>query len=118
MRLAALWREQPLGRVLSSPFARCVQTVQPLAKTLGLPVDPTADLAEGHADDALQLVHSLVAEDAALCTHGDIIPSVLQALDREGMAVAAQWQWRKGSTWVLHAQDGSFTRATYVPCPV
>lgn len=118
MRLVALWRDQPLRRVLSSPFLRCIQTVQPLAESLALPVEETTDLAEGHADGALDLVHSLVADDAALCTHGDVIPALLRALDREGVAVAAEWQWRKGSTWVLHTEDGALTRATYVPRPV
>ena len=116
MGLVALWRDQPLTRVMSSPFVRCVETVQPLADARALPVEETPALAEGYAPDALQLVHDLVAEDVALCSHGDVIPFVLHALDREGVEVVPAWRWEKGSTWVLSA-TGSFTRATYVPPP-
>ena len=118
MQLVALWRDQPLKRVLSSPFVRCVETVQPLADALGLQVEQTPDLAEGAAADALGLVRGLAREDAALCTHGDVIPAVLRGLDRAGVTIAAAWAWAKGSTWVLDTADGQITRATYVPRPV
>ena len=118
MRLVALWRDQPLTRVLSSPFVRCVQTVEPLAAALDLDVEETEALAEGHADEALTLIEKLADQDAALCTHGDVIPEVLQSLEARGVQILAQWQWRKGSTWVLHSEDGSLTRATYVPRPL
>lgn len=118
MRLVALWRNQPLKRVLSSPFVRCVETVQPLADALGLPVEQMPDLGEGSADSALELVHTLVGDDAALCTHGDIIPAVLQALDRDGVVIQDGWKWSKAATWVLHGERGTFTRASYVPRPL
>lgn len=118
LRLMALWRDQPLGRVLSSPVARCVQTVQPLADALGMNVEEHDALAEGRAADALALIHDLAGEDAALCTHGDVIPQVLQALEAQGVQILAEWKWRKGSTWVLHSEDGAFVRATYVPRPL
>ncbi len=118
MRLVALWRDQPLKRVLSAPALRCRQTVEPLAQALGLDVEETHALAEGSVNAALDLIHSLVGEDAALCTHGDIIPEVLQHLEAEGVHILSEWKWRKGSTWVLHTEDGAFARATYVPRPL
>ena len=118
MRLVALWRDQPLKRVLSSPFVRCVQTVEPLASALELEVEETQALAEGHGTEALALVHELAGEDAALCTHGDVVPEVLQALESEGVHILAEWKWRKASTWVLHNEDGALARATYVPRPL
>lgn len=118
MRIAALWGDQPLERVLSSPFVRCVETVQPLADVVGVAVEPTQALAEGHADAALELIAGMVGEGAALCTHGDVIPAVLRSLERQGVTVVDQWTWAKGSTWVLHADAGAFIRATYVPRPL
>ena len=117
MRLVARWRDQPLKRVLSSPFVRCVQTVEPLASALGLQVEKTQALAEGRSADALALLHELAGEDAALCTHGDVIPEVLQALESEGVHIQSEWKWPKASTWVLHHEDGGLARATYVPRP-
>lgn len=118
MRLVGLWRDQPLHRVLSSPFVRCVQTVQPLAEAVGLAVEESVELAEGYAADAWALVQQLAAVDAALCTHGDIIPALLDNVDRGGATITDQRQWAKGSTWVLHAAGDSFTRAAYVPRPL
>ena len=117
-RLATLWHERPVKRVLASPFTRCVQTVEPLAMTLGVPVEETDALAEGNAAQALELIHELLGEDAALCTHGDVIPEVLQHLEAEGVHILSEWKWRKASTWVLDAEDGAYTRATYVPRPL
>lgn len=118
MRIVALWRDQPLKRVLSSPFVRCRQTVEPLASALGLEVEETEALSEGHALDTLDLVHELAGENVALCTHGDVIPEVLQALEAEGVHILSEWKWRKASTWVLHNDDGVLARATYVPRPL
>lgn len=118
MRIVALWRDQPLKRVLSSPSVRCVQTVEPLASALGIDVEQTEALQEGHADQALELVGELAGEDAALCTHGDVIPEVLQRLEAQGVHILSEWKWRKGSTWVLHTEGGALRRATYVPRPL
>jgi 8-oxo-dGTP diphosphatase len=54
-------------RVVSSPYLRCVQTVE----RIGLPVEIDERLAEGATPEALA---SLVAElgDAVLCTHGNV----------------------------------------------
>ena len=118
MRLVALWRNTPVKRVLSSPHTRCVETVEPLAAALGLEVEVVEALAEGNAPQALELIHELVGEDAALCTHGDVIPDVLQHLEEEGAHILSEWKWRKASTWVLEPEDGKITRAHYVPRPV
>ena len=85
-------------RVLSSPYLRCSQTVAPLAAARGLAVEPTDDLAEGEARAGLALARSLLSApgETVLCTHGDVVEEVLDALGvrREG------WT-RKGATWVL-----------------
>src|SRR5207302_2782924 len=47
----------PFGvrRVLSSPFVRCVQTVEPLARAAGIEVEVVEELAEGRAGKAVAL---------------------------------------------------------------
>jgi phosphohistidine phosphatase SixA len=117
-RLVALWRNQPLKRILSSPHTRCIQTMEPLAAALGLEVEPVEELAEGNSREALRLVHEIVGEEAALCTHGDVVPELLQALESEGVHILAEWKWRKASTWVLHTENSAITHATYVPRPI
>lgn len=59
-------------RVVSSPYLRCLETVEPL----GLPVEIDGRLAEGASRaEALELLDSLA--DAVACTHGDVVEAVL-----------------------------------------
>ena len=76
----------PLGvsRVVSSPYVRCVDTVQPLAALLEVPVEPDDRLAEGAGSAAL----ALVGEAGVLCcTHGDIAEALLGRGLKKGAAV-------------------------------
>jgi 8-oxo-dGTP diphosphatase len=79
-------------RILTSPFARCVQTVEPIAAARGLEIEETLALAEPPGPWARSLVEA-VGPGALLCTHGDVITEIL------GGEVA----YDKGSTWVLDA---------------
>jgi phosphohistidine phosphatase SixA len=72
--LVELLRPFELRRVVSSPYVRCVATVEPLAAALGLPVEPDDRLAEGGGRAALELI---LENGIVCCTHGDIIEEVL-----------------------------------------
>jgi 8-oxo-dGTP diphosphatase len=103
-------------RILSSPYTRCVQTVKPLAETLGLPIERTEALAEGHTPSALHLLRSLSDESVVTCGHGDVIPEILWALgDRDGLKLPPDMRWAKGSTWMLEGSGGRFSSAQYLP---
>lgn len=115
--LAALLRPSQFALVASSPAVRCVQTVEPLALACGLRVNADAALAEGNAARAVELVHSLAHIDTVLCSHGDVIPEVLNALAGAGVRIEDEWRWEKASVWTFHAADGRFTHATYLPPP-
>ncbi len=72
--IAAQLRSEDIRRVVSSPYVRCVQTVEPLAAELGLEVEIDDRLAEGAGGAA----RPLLAEDGAVaCTHGDVIYDLL-----------------------------------------
>ena len=61
-------------RVVSSPYVRCVETVEPLASALGLGVEQDDRLAEGAGAAATELL----AEDGVVaCTHGDVIHALV-----------------------------------------
>jgi len=63
-----------VGRIVSSPYVRCVQTVEPLAVALGLEVEEDDRLAEGAGHAA----RALLAEDGVVaCTHGDVVDELL-----------------------------------------
>lgn len=103
-------------RVFSSPYIRCLQTVEPLANRLSLRVEAMDELAEGSGSAALGLVRAFADEKVALCTHGDIIPEILVALaDEDRVDLGHRPRQAKGSVWVLEAHAGRFVRASYLP---
>jgi 8-oxo-dGTP diphosphatase len=103
--------------VLSSPYVRCVQTVAPLAAKLGLDVQHADALVEGaSSDESWHLVLALAAEDAVLCTHGDVIGDVLLRAETRGVDLPGR-RLEKGGVWVLDFDDGRPRTAKYVPPP-
>jgi 8-oxo-dGTP diphosphatase len=86
--LVELLRPYGLRRILSSPYVRCVETVEPLAAALGLPVEEDERLTEGVAGSGAR---ELLQEDGVLaCTHGDIVFEVLGDGLKKGAAVVLQ----------------------------
>src|SRR5207302_6791016 len=71
----------PVARIMSSPYVRCVQTVEPVAEKLKLDIERQPELAEGApVDQALALVRGAGGTTVVLCTHGDIVPAILEAV--------------------------------------
>jgi 8-oxo-(d)GTP phosphatase len=116
--LAGVLDEMGVRSIYTSPYRRCVQTAAPLGAHLGLPVIETDDLGEGPADGAIELVRKIANDDAALFSHGDIIPAVLEHLATvDGLDLGASPRCQKGSIWILETNGSSdkFVKATYVP---
>lgn len=105
-------------RILSSPYDRCIQSVQPLASAIGTEVEVDEALAEGpDIDAAYQLIDSLVGYNAVLCSHGDVIPAVINRMMWAGLTLDSRFYCSKGSNWEIHVEAGRFTTAHYVPPP-
>ena len=101
----------------SSPFLRCVQTLEPLGKATGLSVVKHELLAEGvDFIGTVDWMHTL-ADGAVMCSHGDVIPEVIDALERRGMEVSGFRESRKGSVWVLERRNNVFTSGHAWPPP-
>ena len=101
------------GPLLSSPFVRCRQTLEPLADRLGLDVVDDSRLGEGEwFEPALDLL-TAAPPGAVLCTHGDLLPELITALVRRGALLATMPDWRKGVVWeLLDTDDPGAERAT------
>jgi phosphohistidine phosphatase SixA len=98
------------GKLLASPFLRCIQTLEALAERLGAGVDTDIRLAEGGAfESVLELLHE-VPDGSVLCSHGDVIPATIQALHRRGMELQTPPDWHKSTIWVLRRKDARFTK--------
>ena len=108
-RQAALLVEQlapfRIERILSSPFTRCVQTVEPLAEARGLEVELTDDLAEGAGPKCVRtLVLELDGTAAAVCGHG---PELVPLFGKT----------KKGATVIVEAADGELGELGRLPPP-
>ena len=92
--------------MVSSPYLRCMQTLEPLASALDLPVLADERLLEGAGfEGALELLAE-VADGAVLCSHGDVIPETLDALVRRGMQVKTTAGLAQGNGVGAQAQRG------------
>ena len=115
--LATWLANYPVPQILSSPFVRCIQTVEALAAKLGLTIETVEFLSEAVPfEPALERLPSL-PDHAVLCTHGDLLPDLIEALVRRGTVIDGAMDWRKGTTWVLTREDGVVVRAHAVPPP-
>ncbi|MEM8619877.1 MAG: phosphoglycerate mutase family protein [Actinomycetota bacterium] len=115
--LAAKLGEKAPPRLVASPSLRCIQTLEPLGEAIGIKVEPDNRLFEGGGLlPVLELLDEL-PHRSVLCSHGDIIASVVMALERRGMEIAGVPDWRKASVWVLKRRDGAFDRAKSWPPP-
>jgi 8-oxo-(d)GTP phosphatase len=94
-----------IERVVSSPFDRCVQTVEPLAAARGLEVEPADELAEGAGSDRVRsLLAGLAGSAAAVCGHG---PELVPLFGKT----------RKGATVVIEAANGMLGELGRLPPP-
>jgi 8-oxo-dGTP diphosphatase len=92
-----------VGRIASSPYLRCTQTVAPLSVELGVPIEKRRELEEGASlEQSLALLREL-GDVAVVCTHGDVLANLF--------GEAGQ----KGSTRVVELQDGEPVLLEYLP---
>jgi 8-oxo-(d)GTP phosphatase len=99
-RLLALFLPEAL--VSASP-RRCVQTLAPLAKASGLPIEVDArfdELTSVYAAAAARLVaHAQTRASTVVCTQGAVIPAVLDTLYPR--LNGEDWTTAKGDGWLL-----------------
>ena len=113
--LLGLLADARIDAIVSSPAVRCTQSMVPLAKDRGLDVVEDAVLWEGGTLGPFRrLVDEL--DHAVFCSHGDLIPALIDELIGEGMDAVGR-DCKKGSTWVLEREGPNFVRGTYLPPP-
>jgi 8-oxo-dGTP diphosphatase len=84
-RLPDLLGDYEIARVLSSPAVRCLQTVEPLARSRGLDIEVREELSEEQQGEAgVELVRALIGEQAALCVHGGLSDTIAGVSQKKG----------------------------------
>jgi len=105
-------------RLLASPFLRCVQTLVPLGEQLHLEVEADDRLAEGTgAAGALSIAAEVRRTRAVLCSHGDVIPDLLDELLARGTSLRDELRWQKASTWAFTWDGDRLAEGRYLPPP-
>jgi 8-oxo-(d)GTP phosphatase len=105
--LPAALAEHAIERVVSSPHARCVESVEALAHRRNLRVEIRDELAP---DSPLEDVLALLAElpDAALvCTHREVFERLFDG----------ELTCEKGGTWLVERRGGELAPVAYLPPP-
>jgi 8-oxo-dGTP diphosphatase len=103
--------------LISSPYLRCVQTLEPLAALLGVAVILDDRLAEEKSFEPVLELLAEVPAQSVLCSHGDVIPATIEALVRRGMEVQSVVDWRKATVWVLRRKADRITKGKVWPPP-
>ena len=115
--IARFLGERPITVVRSSPAIRCLQTVAPLAHVRMCTVESDARLNEGSdAEAALALVDEFVDSEIALCSHGDVIPELIELLRSKGIPSEGRG-CEKGSIGQLDREGLTIIQATYLGRP-
>ena len=84
----------PIERIISSPFTRCVQTLEPLSNARAIEIEPDDDLAEGAgAERVRSLLLELGGTATAVSGHG---PELVPIFGKT----------KKGATVIVEAAEG------------
>ncbi len=118
--LMDLLRHFGVTSIYSSEYLRCIQTVEPLAELLALPVVEERLLGEdgypGNEAKACQFVRALAepSEATVACTQGNVVPDLIERLAGEdGFSYQAPLEAKKGSLWALSFAGGALCQAEY-----
>jgi 8-oxo-(d)GTP phosphatase len=107
-----------IERIVTSPYQRCLQTAEPLAAAIGARVEISEALAEeADIDASYALADGLIGANAVLCSHGDVIPALVNRMMWAGLALSSRFFCSKGSMWEISVDGGKFTTGHYVPPP-
>jgi phosphohistidine phosphatase SixA len=90
-------RDDRITRILCRPAVRCLETVEPLARRRGLPVE-AAEVLRGDADPAMLVALLLdpAADEAVVCSHGELIGAALKRLVGSDLDPGGELVWPKG----------------------
>jgi broad specificity phosphatase PhoE len=96
-----------ITRIVSSPLARCVESVVPLAASRGLVVETRWELEPDVSLDDLETLLADLPDTSVACTHREVFEKLL------GWEAVCD----KGAGWVLERNGAELVPTLYVPPP-
>ncbi len=111
-------------KLVSADNLRCVQTLKPIADSIGLEIEENALLSEkgypGHEREAVELVRRLGDHDEAVaaCTQRLVLPDLMRRLGEEdGVELPEPFKNKKACVWALSFEGPKLVAAEYFPPP-
>jgi 8-oxo-(d)GTP phosphatase len=106
-QLAWAFPDREITRIVSSPLARCVESVAPLAASRGLVVENRWELEPEASLNDLRILLDDLPDTALVCTHREVIEKLL------GWDVTCE----KGGAWVLERNGSELVPTLYIAPP-
>jgi 8-oxo-dGTP pyrophosphatase MutT (NUDIX family)/phosphohistidine phosphatase SixA len=110
--------------VYAADRARCIQTVEPLALKLDVPITVEPALTEEAYAENPEAAHKRILEIAALggtpaiCSQGKVIPYLIEWWCQRDGVKPDKSRNRKGSTWALTLAQDRLLAADHMPSPL
>ncbi len=125
-RLQAQRLSQTIGRlrpdrVISSPALRCVETVELLAESCGLPLEISEQWSIEAGQSVPGLGQNLIdttpdGSTLVVCTHREVLVRLIPELSRRGKhKIGHRPPGAKGGVWILRFRHHHLTRVDYRP---
>jgi phosphohistidine phosphatase SixA/8-oxo-dGTP pyrophosphatase MutT (NUDIX family) len=112
-----------IKEVHTSDAIRCLETVGPLVRSLGIKLAVTEDLSEyGYLRDkdlAHEYIQALVDNNIAalICSHNPVIPKLVKKLIGKKNFKELEGKLNPGDAWVLHHRDGEVVAIDFIQAP-
>ncbi len=106
-QLVWAFADREITRIVSSPLARCVESVAPLAASRGLVVENRWELEPDVSLNDLRILLDDLPDTTLACTHREVLETLL------GWDVTCE----KGGAWVLERNGSELVPTLYVAPP-
>ncbi len=122
-RLLALYQVYNLEQIHTSDAVRCYDTVNPIAKGLGIKLEVTGKLSEStykkDKEKAFDYAKDLIKEDARilLCSHNPILPKMLNKLTKKSDVDADEGKLSPADAWVIHRNGKEIVQIDRLDAP-
>lgn len=108
-------------KIVSSRATRCRSTVEPIAQKLGRDIEEIDELFEGSdpRESWSELLDLVVGERGTVvaCSHGDVIPGIVELLGDAGAAHSKFPKIKKGAMVVIELSGDLVTGMNFVSAP-
>lgn len=96
-----------LERIVSSPHARCLETVRAIALARGLAVESREELVPDAPLDAIRALLGELPDDSLVCTHREVFERLF----------GGEVRCAKGALWIVERLGGLVRPVAYLPPP-